>query len=649
MKWDMYDAIFPAFVTISEALKSGTLPFWEPFQYRGVPISNLMGIPIWFPLTIILGIVGYTQEMMQFQYLVIILLAAWFMYLSLGNYVNNPWLCALGGIVYATSGQFVSNAQHITFLIAAMLFPLIHYATRKWIDERKNSWLILIGVSTGLLLLNNYPPFLILTALFIVMELVFSFKKIKKDSNNLNVLKVFFYSTSIVLIVAILVGFVSVYTNLTVMNEITRSHVPWESATASSLNIWNLLGVFSPVLVQLSDRLNMGLDLSMSNMYIAMPILLLAFSRVPKTSKDLVLLAGCVLALLLSMGQNSIVYQILYNYIPGMDTFKFPSGIRYIYFYYITLLAIKNLDNIIKDKSNFYKIDKIFSKGAYILLILTTVVILIGSIGSFESLIYNSIIKELFWSAAIIGMFVFTMNYKKNNVLFFTNLSLLIVIFATLGVWRNDEYTIGVAERPESYSEEIKKLYNLPEENWISNTSAESIPLAMARTVFTQNFQNGGYVGSFKLKTFNEAFENELLPKEGEPIVWLIEEEKAQFNESKLKTAGVIKTSASEVINYTPNEISGNLELDTSSYLILEQTYFNGWKVDIDEFNREIVHTDSGAIAVKVNPENTKFVFEFKPVGTIISIVISVVTWIILIGYGLYLLYKMKRRTKIKV
>ncbi|MEB3100934.1 hypothetical protein VF724_04585 [Paenibacillaceae bacterium T2] len=52
LKWDMYGAAFPLSVGVSDALKHGSLPLWEPFVARGIPIANLLGFPTWSPFTI---------------------------------------------------------------------------------------------------------------------------------------------------------------------------------------------------------------------------------------------------------------------------------------------------------------------------------------------------------------------------------------------------------------------------------------------------------------------------------------------------------------------------------------------------------------------------------------------------------------------
>jgi uncharacterized membrane protein YfhO len=646
MKWDMYQAIFPSYVTISAAIQHGTLPLWDAFQNRGVPIANLMGIPVWFPITLVLGTIGVTQELMQLLYIIIVLLAGIFTYLALGNYLNNRWLCAIGGIAYATSGQFVSNAQHITFITAAALLPLIHYATRKWIKEQKVQWLILLGLGIGLLILNNYPPFIVITAIVIIFELLFSIKEIKRDANNLKLVIMFVLSSIIVIFVSFLVGFVSLYTNLKVISEITREGVSWEIATGASMNVWNWLGAISPILVQASDQLNTMLDLSMSNAYIALPLLILALIRKPKTKQQLLLVLLCIIGFLLSMGQNAFGYRFIFEFIPGMDSFQFPAGLRYVYFYYLTLLGMFNLGQIVEEGKYKEALTKVLRGLLLVYTILLVIVLLNWVMNTGDNILLKEAVAELFWSALLVGMISLALSYFKHEKYYIVGLAILIISFSFLGVWRNDEYTIGTNDRPKAYESQIRNIYNSPSENLISNKYVEGKLLSFPDSVFYQQFQTGGYVGSFELKSFNNALQNELLPAVDDPVVWTVADNAVSIVDSFLITKGVEKTSISDYVNYRPNVISGNVDLTQSGYLILEQTSFPGWLAEVNGNKTEFIPTDSGVIAIKVDKGQTAFYFEFKPIGTIIAAYISFITWLILL---LYLTYKLVKRAKRQV
>jgi len=644
MKWDMYGAIFPSFVTISEAIQHGKLPLWEPFQNRGVPIANLMGIPVWFPITIVMGLIGVTQEMMQLLYIIIVLLAGMFTYLALSNYLNSRWLCAIGGIAYATNGQFVSNAQHITFIIAAALLPLVHYATRKWIKEQKVQWLILLGVGLGLLILNNYPPFIVITGIVIVFELLFSIKEIKRDSSIIKLAKTFILSSVIVIAVSFLVGFVSLYTNLKVISEITREGVSWEVATGSSMNVWNWLGTISPILVQVSDQLNTILDLSMSNAYIAFPLLVLSLIQKPKTKQQLLLVFLCIFGFLLSMGQNAFLYRFIFEYIPGMDTFKFPAGLRYVYFYYLTLLGMYNLGQIVQEGRIADVLTKILKGVFFVYAILLLMVLLNWVVNVSDNVLLRDASVELFWSALLVGMITVVVSYFKNEKCYLVGIAVLIISLSTLGVWRNDEYTIGTNVRPNSFENEITKIYSLPTENLISNKYVDGKLLSFPESVFYQQFQTGGYVGSFELKSFNYALQNELLPGVDDPAVWRVADNAVTFEDGVLITKEVEKTSIGNYVSYQPNVFSGNVEFIESGYLILEQTSFPGWLAEVNGNRAELIPTDSGVIAIKVDKGQAVYNFEFKPKGAIIAAFISFITWIILLIYFAYILVKRTRR-----
>ncbi|MEB3100935.1 hypothetical protein [Ferviditalea candida] len=197
------------------------------------------------------------------------------------NFLSNPWLCAGGGLAYATSGLFVGNAEHLTFIFAAMIYPLLHYSTHKLFRTKDKKWTVLIGLSLGLLILNNYPPFFILSVLFLLLEMLFYLLFVSKDRENL--CKFICYSVVSIVFVAISVSLVAIYTDVQVVNHITRSKLTWVEATQSSLNFWNWLGIITPFFVQLTDN---NVDVSMGNTYIALPITVFALSKLPNSRKE---------------------------------------------------------------------------------------------------------------------------------------------------------------------------------------------------------------------------------------------------------------------------------------------------------------------------------------------------------------------------
>lgn len=643
LKWDVYSAAFPLSVAISDALMNGQLPLWEPFSYRGVPLSHLIGVSVWSPVTIILGFFGFTQYLMQIQYIILILLAAVFMYMSIFQSFRNPWISMVAGVAYATCGQFVSNAEHLTFLFPMVIFPLLHFSYKKWVIEQKYKWSILIGICFGLLILNNYPPFLFMSAVFILVEYLFQIKILFKGTNKFRLFLQHFRHFLVAIAVACLSGFVSIVTTFEIITQITRGELSWELATASSLNHWYWLGAFSPMLVQVLHSSILDIDLSMNNVYIALPIVLLVLSKIPKRKNEIFMIVIIIIAAFTAMGKYGPIYKVYYELVPSIDSFKFPTGFRYIFFYYVTLYASYILHELIIEK------DQILVKQLKRVIKWTT--ISVAFLLGFLILLYifkistvnipRYSVMELIGTVAVLLIIGNMLSSDKRKNLFLVCSA--IIIFSFVGVLRNSEYTIGTPERPESYKHEIKAKYNNDPDS-IQNKFTEPTPVnIIGHKILTQEFQIGGYVGSFELNKFREASDTAKLPNVGDPVIFAVNEGSVVKNDNIL-VANREGTIIPESIKYSPNKFEVELVLDQPSYVILEQTIFKGWIASVNNKQIPIHEFDGGVMGIKVNQGVNKIVFEFKPILTIISAWVTFTTWIMLAFYGVLLLIKRQNR-----
>lgn len=638
-KWDVYDAAFPLATSISAALKHGELPLWEPFVFRGVPLSHLIGVSVWSPISIILGLIGYSQYLMQIQYLIFVLLAGYFMYLSLNLKVKNQWFCMIGGIAYATCGEIISNAQHVTFLFALALFPCLHYAFRKWIITQKLNWCILMGSIIGLLVLNNYPTFVIFSVLFIFIEFVFELKSLKIGRSFKQLIIQLSKALSITLGIAFCVGFVSIYTTLEIMNQITRNELSWEAATASSLGIWNWFGVLSPALTQVLHNSLMNLDPSMGNVYVALPLFVFAFVIV-KRKYDFFSIAMIIFSILISMGDNGLIYRVIYEIVPGVSTFRFPAGLRYFYFYYLILFAINNISRVytIKQEEKTNTARNILFVFAAIIGILMINLMIFRVLQIQTISLPRNIISELLIALGFLLLTGIFLSWNKKSCAILS-VCIFTIIFSYLNVERNAEFTLGTKVRPASYQNEIDTFYKTKELN-LNNQFVEPLFNSMGPPFYNRDFQTGGYIGSFELKTFREATMKELIPLPEEPVLWAVESREEKLNYRNLRESIILPHS----LTYTPNNFYSDIKIDSPGSVVLEQNYFNGWEAKVNGLPAEIKKLESGTMAVQVDAGENRVEFSFKPRGTIISAWISFISWIGITIYGLTVFILRKNR-----
>lgn len=654
LKWDMYHSYFPLDVSISDHIKEGALPLWEPFVRRGVPLGDLLGVPVWHPLTWILGIVGFSLEMMQFQYYIILLLSGVFMYLAVSNYVLNKWICMISGVAYATSGLFISNSSHLTFLIAAMSFPLLHYAVNKWFRTQRNIYTIITALALASFILNSYPTFFITSILFIIIESCFHYPSLKNKykSNKKAITSVILFGLA-ASIIAISLSCITLYTSFQTISHITRSEIDWTFATNDSLSIWHWIGAISPVFVKMTAPFNTA-DVTMQNTYLAVPFLLSLFSRIPKRRLEWSFLILALLAFFLTLGRNGYLYYFVYKFIPGMDSFRFPAGLRYYVFFYVILLGSINIEHI-RNEAKYHILKKRVSQFVIVLSVVLISFLCIQYSASDK--MYSIYPPNTFWeiglSIMLLLIFIKSMFYDKNR---FGIISFIVIslAFSYLNFARNDSYVVGSEGRPPGYDNEISSMYS--NSGYISNNyyihPEPENPYQIGLGLFYKQFYTDGYIGGYELKKYYEAKEQGLLPKTGDPVVWVVNHDVAgEFTldnqiirvDRDTMVDSILTPSTLKIIS---NKIQADFNLPEKRFVVIEQNKYPGWKAYVNGNETELYEVSGGVLGIEVPSGKTNIHLEYDPKGVKIAFIISLISWIVVILMILYLL--ISRRKKIK-
>ena len=134
LKWDALDLYLPWKNFACECLSNGILPFWSPFINGGFP---QMGDPgTWYPISWLIGLVNkYNIYSLHFEFLLHLYIAAIGAYkLSMISWFPKKIALFYGSFIYVLR-FFVSNAQHIGWLVGAAWLPFIIYYLLKTISS----------------------------------------------------------------------------------------------------------------------------------------------------------------------------------------------------------------------------------------------------------------------------------------------------------------------------------------------------------------------------------------------------------------------------------------------------------------------------------------------------------------------------------
>lgn len=347
MKWDIWDAHYPMQVLVSDAMKSGQLPIWNPLINFGTPHYAQVGTPVWYFVTLIIDVFGYGPNSPAVEYSVHMVIAAMGMFWLDRDLIMDEGKDELRrsefassiicGVLYAFSGIFLSNAQHIMIIISAAWTPYVLLFAKRAVMSHKAQRLLSImetGICAGFILLGGYPEQFY--DVFLV-SFVWTFFWVKKSVGNGNWIGMLWESMKIYLSVAvatILSAAITVVPFVGVMGKITRSG-------GQSLFDFPFFSAFSMLFPVTIDRLS-GLEISMGLFYVGfITIAVLPLIKNHKKS-SLAYVSFALLALYLCFGSNSLIYKFLYKFFPMYSTFRFPTVWR-VHFALFMVLAISDI------------------------------------------------------------------------------------------------------------------------------------------------------------------------------------------------------------------------------------------------------------------------------------------------------------------
>lgn len=375
MKWDIWDAEYPSQVLMSDALANGIIPMWNPLMQYGTPNYSVIGTPIWYPITLLLALFGYTPITIALSYAIHIAIGAFGMFfLALEDMRNqdrsfsSSSLCTsiVLGLLYGGCGVFLSNAEHIMIIISAAWIPFVFYFIRRFIHDRIPVFLLSSGACAGLIFIGGYPELFYNLFLFLAPYILyFSFKERK---NFFDATKNYIF----LCISTIMASAITILPFLKNMKLITRGTGLGQIPIATPLSA--LLSFLFPK----TNYFITGLEPSMSNFYMGI-IVLLIFPGIfaIKGAHKKLYLSMSIGAFLLCFGGNSFLHALFYRFLPMYSSFRFASLNRVFFVMFLLLTVAMVLKEIMESQISssivfFTKITFLFTGLSGILVLLFT-------------------------------------------------------------------------------------------------------------------------------------------------------------------------------------------------------------------------------------------------------------------------------------
>lgn len=675
MKHDAIDCFFPWRYFISSEISQGNFPYWNPYQDLGYPIHADPSSGAWYPIVWVFSFFGkYSLYTINLEYLLHVFLGGIGSYLLFKHFQFNTSIVLFGAIAYMFNGVFISNAQHLPYVISACWLPYVIYFFLKIRDEVNYYNSILGGLFLYLMITGGYPAFTIilfyLFLLFIIIHSVLLFKQKEwKIWMNWMLRNITFVSTTIILSVGLFTSIYYVQPYLSRLGDFSLSQ-----AQFSPFSIQSFISFIAPYTTSIkSDLFNS--DISMRNGYFGLfPFLLFLLGSFIKKPADIkILFLFGVFCLTAALGDFLPVREFLYHYVPMMNVFRFPSVFRAFFILSAILVALNYFQN-------FQFSERFYTQLKFIFLItgITFVIAIIFSrfqgylnlkhfilndiflneykVNIWQHLVFASIIQLFF-----IVIFLFII-YKKKDILKWGIILLMIDCFISIQLvgpftistkeisGKNIHETFIKGERTQPLLNSLRTIKETDDEPGLG------FPFWQNEAVFQKNLASEGF-NSFSFTGFenlennypnynNHLRQNKQLLLSDDVLISTdldVLEKKNEFRRASLFFDSVefdilrekrLKHNLSDTVFFTKISPT-NFEIKTTTkeqqLLTLYQKNYVGWKAYLDNKEVTIFNASNNFMSIVLPKGEHQVIYRYENKPIKIALIINVVGLVLVI------------------
>jgi len=330
-----------------DMIKESQIPFWNPYVYCGLPLLATPQAGILYPINLLLILLPFD---LGFNLIIVFhfFLAGVFTYFFIKRVKGTDTSALIGAIVFMLSGYLLSVHNLLTHLLSVTWLPLILLFYQKYVKEGSLRPLIFASVCLAMMFLGGGVEILYGTFMVIFILLFFP------DPFGIGVrplpLKKKVLSFGLVILLFLLLSAIQLLPFLELAFKSIRSGgLSYQEATTWSLDFEDLLQFFlpDPYGYGYSTEKYWGNQSWLKTIYLGIiPFALSIFFIIEKRRKAIPFLVIILISLILSFGGNTPLYKPLYNYVPFLNTIRYPVKFLFIFTFIISVMAGIGYDSL---------------------------------------------------------------------------------------------------------------------------------------------------------------------------------------------------------------------------------------------------------------------------------------------------------------
>lgn len=358
MKWDIMDAYYPLCMSSADMLQEGRLPLWNAAFQFGCPAYIMLGIPYWYPTTLLFELTtGYSLLCVALEYCIHIVIACFGMFLLVREHLEEKKVpesyivAVITGAFYGFSGLFISNAEHIMIIVSAAWLPYILLFVKKYLTSKKHIFLMAAAVCMGLSILGGYPEIWIATFIILIPYFL-----IHAETENRYCIKIMKAATAYLFfgLETAAMAAISLIPFLVSARYIERLG---GGVAVNSYSIRMLFSMIMPHYSEYAGELGEQLDISMISMYAGLlTLILLVWVIGLRIKRKWQYLGICLFSFFMMLGNNFVLHPIFYRYFPMFNSLRFPSLWRCVLSVFLLLVTAGALEQILRNNKSVKKL-----------------------------------------------------------------------------------------------------------------------------------------------------------------------------------------------------------------------------------------------------------------------------------------------------
>ena len=338
---DSIAVFYPQSLFVTASLRQGEAPWWNPFEYGGLPVLADPQSLIFTPHTLIGLLLGrhYTLQIFDMTTLACLLAGGLALHRYGRLHADNRFFPLLGAIVFMAGGVAASRLEHVPQIFSYALLPFQTLALRAVCVRPgiRSGVALALALAAGFLNINQVV-FLSAFALapFFLFHLFQSGQRLHAT------LTVAAATVAALLVASPVLASILEYIPLSNRASLSIASSGWFSLPffdLASIALPGLYGVLQP-----SDGFWAPTDISQDHLYIGILPVLVVLRTALTQPRHAVLpslcLAAAVLWFVFALGADTPLYPALFAHVPGFGAFRRPAdGAFLLNFSLATLVA----------------------------------------------------------------------------------------------------------------------------------------------------------------------------------------------------------------------------------------------------------------------------------------------------------------------